>query len=92
LTVSFTGLEALWRRIDERNQDEAARKKFLEDQVKEDIPIGSRGGFDQAAGMEQFGDASDRGVQHKGAGLGFRSREARYAADLAFLCQGKACI
>ena len=41
LTVSFTGLEALWRRIDERNQDEAARKKFLEDQVKEDIPIGS---------------------------------------------------
>jgi len=41
LTVSFTGLEALWRRIDERNQDETARKKFLEDQVKEDIPAGS---------------------------------------------------
>ena len=41
LTVSFTGLEAHWRRIDERNQDEAARKKFLEDQVKEDIPAGS---------------------------------------------------
>ena len=41
LTVSFTGLEALWRRIEERNQDETARKKFLEDQVKEDIPVGS---------------------------------------------------
>lgn len=41
LTVSFTGLEAHWRRIDERNQDETARKKFLEDQVKEDIPAGS---------------------------------------------------
>ena len=41
LTVSFTGLEALWRRIDEKNQDETARKKFLEDQVKEDIPVGS---------------------------------------------------
>jgi hypothetical protein len=41
LTVSFTGLEALWRRIDERSQDETARKKFLEDQVKEDIPAGS---------------------------------------------------
>jgi hypothetical protein len=41
LTVSFTGLEALWRRIDERNQDETARKKFLEDQVKQDIPAGS---------------------------------------------------
>ena len=41
LTVSFTGLEALWRRIDERNQDETARKIFLEDQIKEDIPAGS---------------------------------------------------
>jgi hypothetical protein len=41
LTVSFTGLEALWRRIEEMNQDETARKKFLEDQVKEDIPAGS---------------------------------------------------
>jgi hypothetical protein len=42
LTLSFTGLEALWRRIDERNQDETARKKFLEDEVKEDIPAGSK--------------------------------------------------
>lgn len=41
LAVSFTGLEALWRRIEEMNQDETARKKFLEDQVKEDIPVGS---------------------------------------------------
>ncbi len=38
LTVTFTGLEALWRRLDQRNEDEAARKKFLEDQVKEYVP------------------------------------------------------
>src|SRR5260370_11092476 len=37
LTVSFSGMDALWRRIEERNQEESARKKFLEDQVKEDI-------------------------------------------------------
>jgi len=41
LTASFTGLEGLWRRIDERNQDDTERKKFLEDEVKESIPIGS---------------------------------------------------
>lgn len=41
MTVSYTGLEALWRRLDERNEDEASRKKFLEDQVKEYIPAGS---------------------------------------------------
>ena len=41
LTASFTGLEGLWRRIDERNQDETERKKFLEDEVKESIPAGS---------------------------------------------------
>lgn len=35
LTVTFTGLEALRRRLDERNEDEIARKKYLEDQVKE---------------------------------------------------------
>lgn len=38
LTVSFTGLEGMRRRVEERNQDEAERKKFLEDEVKEYIP------------------------------------------------------
>jgi hypothetical protein len=41
LTITFTGLEALWRRVEERNVDEAERKKFLEDQVKEYIPAAS---------------------------------------------------
>ena len=40
LTVTFSGLEALWRRIEERNEDAANRKRFLEDQVKEYIPVG----------------------------------------------------
>jgi hypothetical protein len=38
LTVTFVGLEALWRRLDQRNEDDAARKKFLEDQVQEYVP------------------------------------------------------
>jgi hypothetical protein len=40
LTVTFTGLEALWRRVTERNEDEAQHKKFLEDYVKETVPAG----------------------------------------------------
>ena len=40
LTVTFSGLEALWRRNDYRNEDETSRKKFLEDQVRECIPAG----------------------------------------------------
>jgi Domain of Unknown Function with PDB structure (DUF3857)/Transglutaminase-like superfamily len=40
LTVTFSGLEALWRRNDMREQDETERKKFLEDQVREYIPTG----------------------------------------------------
>lgn len=40
LTVTFSGLEALWRRIEERNEDATNRRKFLEDQVKEYIPVG----------------------------------------------------
>jgi hypothetical protein len=38
LTVTFTGLEALWRRVYEHNDDEAHHKKLLEDYVKEIIP------------------------------------------------------
>jgi len=38
LKVTYRGLEALWRRQDERNDDPAGRKKFLEDEVREWIP------------------------------------------------------
>ena len=40
LTVTFSGLEAVWRRVEERNEDEAHRKKLLEDYVKEIVPVG----------------------------------------------------
>jgi hypothetical protein len=38
LTITFTGLEAMQRREDERNEDEAERKKYLEYEVKAYIP------------------------------------------------------
>jgi hypothetical protein len=40
LTVTFTGLEAEWRRISYRQEDEATRKKYLEDQIREYVPVG----------------------------------------------------
>ncbi|HJZ64719.1 MAG TPA: DUF3857 domain-containing protein [Candidatus Acidoferrum sp.] len=40
LTVTYSGLEALWMRMDERNEDETTRKRFLEDRVKECVPTG----------------------------------------------------
>ena len=38
LTVTFTGLEALWRRVEEHNEDEAHHKKSMEDYVREIVP------------------------------------------------------
>lgn len=38
VTVTFTGLEALQWRVEERHEDEADRKKLLEDLFKEYIP------------------------------------------------------
>jgi hypothetical protein len=38
LTVTFTGLEAMQRRVQERNQDDVSRKRLLEEQAKEYIP------------------------------------------------------
>jgi hypothetical protein len=41
LTLTFTGLEAMRRRTEERNADETERKTFLENEVKEFIPAAS---------------------------------------------------
>jgi hypothetical protein len=41
VTVTFSGLEAMVRRVEERHGDDAERKKYLEDQVKEYIPVGT---------------------------------------------------
>lgn len=38
LTVTYTGLEAMYRRLEQRNADEVDRKTFLEDQLKEQVP------------------------------------------------------
>lgn len=40
LTVTFTGMEALLRRVEELHEDEAHHKKVLEDYAKEIIPAG----------------------------------------------------
>jgi len=41
LAVTYTGLNAWNVRVEGRNQDDAARKKLLEDEVKSSIPAGS---------------------------------------------------
>jgi hypothetical protein len=41
VTVTYTGLEAMYHRLDVRNSDDVARKKFLEDRLKLQIPVGS---------------------------------------------------
>lgn len=38
LRVTYSGLEAMYRRLEERNEDEAQRKKLLEDDVRSMIP------------------------------------------------------
>jgi Domain of Unknown Function with PDB structure (DUF3857)/Transglutaminase-like superfamily len=41
LTVTYTGQEALWRRLEEHGEDDTDRKQFLESQIKADIPCGT---------------------------------------------------
>lgn len=40
VTITYTGLEAVRRRVEMRNEDETDRKKFLEDEVREYVPAG----------------------------------------------------
>ena len=41
LTITYSGLEASSRRTEERHEDETGRKKYLEDEVKESVPVGT---------------------------------------------------
>ena len=41
VTVTYTGLEAMYQRQEQRNEDDASRKKHLEDDLKEQIPAAS---------------------------------------------------
>lgn len=41
VTITYTGLEAMYNRLENRNTDEIERKKFLEDQVKEMVAAAS---------------------------------------------------
>jgi hypothetical protein len=38
LTVTYTGLEGMYHRLDMRHEDEVARKKYLEELVKSQVP------------------------------------------------------
>jgi hypothetical protein len=38
VTVTFTGLEGMYRRLEFRNSDDVSRKKFLEDEMKGQVP------------------------------------------------------
>jgi hypothetical protein len=40
ITLTYTGLEAMYHRLDVRHEDDVARKKFLEDRVKDQVPVG----------------------------------------------------
>lgn len=39
VTVTFTGLEAMSRRLEQRHSDDVEKKKFLEEQLREWIPV-----------------------------------------------------
>jgi hypothetical protein len=41
VTVSYTGLEGMYARLEVRNADDVARKKFLEERLKKQIPVGA---------------------------------------------------
>ncbi len=40
VTVTYTGLEAAWRRFAERHEDDTERRQFLEDDIQGDVPTG----------------------------------------------------
>ena len=64
LTVTYTGLEAMRRRLEERNEDDVARKKLLEDSMKEQI-WDSAVGTDQQARLDPHGYTAGCRTEHQ---------------------------
>jgi hypothetical protein len=52
LQVSFSGQEALVRRLSENNEDEAGRRDFLEQEIRNWLPQGATVKLDSAAGWD----------------------------------------
>jgi Domain of Unknown Function with PDB structure (DUF3857) len=40
VSIRFTGLEAAWRRVNERNEDDTDRNQLLEEQIRNSVPSG----------------------------------------------------
>src|SRR5262249_15516543 len=40
VTATYTGLEAAVRRVEGRDEDDTARRKFLESEMESDVPVG----------------------------------------------------
>jgi len=71
LTVTFSGLEALWRRIEERNEDADQPEEASRGPSEGVHPGGDRFGFDEPTGLGRFdADASGR-VRTESARMGF---------------------
>jgi hypothetical protein len=78
VTFTFTGLDALARRLEERNEDETERRRALEDEVKADMTDGgSEVTLTEYAGLVRRRCAAGRDFRGQGAWMGAHGRLAR---------------
>ena len=76
VTVTYTGEEALSRRMQENGEDGTDRKKFLEDQIKYDMPSGVDVELVNAPDWEKCRRRADRRIHGEIARLGCGRRTA----------------
>ena len=74
LQVRFTGLEALERRLENRERDEAGRRKALEDEVKGWLPAGSTVELSRVSQWDETAESLDADFTLKIANYGAATR------------------
>ncbi len=92
VTMTFSGLEALRRRIEERNEDEADRKEYMEDQLKESVPVGIEVELTNKPDWNSSSPTLVAEYSHEGAGLGDIGGTPRAGAGGLIYCDGKAAL
>ena len=92
VTVTYSGAEALVRRLSERSADETERKQYLEEQLKTDVASGVLVELTEQPGLGKFVAAAGGRIRIEGSRLGGQGGPACSVAGRHLRCTKQAHI
>ena len=89
VTVTFTGQEAMSKRLAENLEDDADRKRYLENDLKSAMPQNAGSATDQSSRLGQLSIIAASAVHRANRWVGYRRRLAAVIARATIYCAPK---